>query len=78
MAVKLIPVDRAHETALGDNVSQWTVYKLIRENAISHVRVGRRVFLTEEGIEEFIRRGGTRAAVAAHLNLDAGIDRRGR
>lgn len=57
-ATKLIPVERLGETALAGAMSSWTAYRLIKQGLLPCVRVGRRVFLTEEGIEDFIRRGG--------------------
>lgn len=60
MHAKLIPVDRVHETALGYAVSPWTVYKLIKSGELECVRVGRRIYLTPEGIDRFIARGGSR------------------
>jgi excisionase family DNA binding protein len=72
MASKLIPVEKVHETALGDNVSPWTVYRLIRQGQIRAVRVGRRVFLTEEAIDEFISRGGAAVIGGQGATMDAG------
>jgi hypothetical protein len=55
---KLIPIEKLDETALAGAMSSWTAYRLIREGLLPVVRIGRRVFLTEAGINEFIARGG--------------------
>jgi len=55
---KLIPVEKLEETALAGAMSTWTAYKLIRAGLLPAVRIGRRVFLTEEGIQRFIEGGG--------------------
>lgn len=60
MAAKLIPVDRVRETELGDAVSPWTAYKLIKKGELECVRIGRRVYLTPDGIEKFIAKGGAK------------------
>jgi predicted DNA-binding transcriptional regulator AlpA len=61
---QLIPVERARKTALGGHISRAKLYSLIRSGEFPCVRIGRRVYLTEAGIEEFISKGGAgRAAV---------------
>jgi len=62
---KLIPVERIGETALGGAMCSWTAYRLIREGRLAAVRIGRKVFLTEQGIDEFIARGGAGPAERA-------------
>ena len=83
MANKLIPVERAYETALGDNVSIWTVYKLVRSGELPCVRVGRRVFLNAhaDGVTRLIRWTGSLDQVpvwsaprfAAAIGIDTGV-----
>jgi hypothetical protein len=63
MSNKLIPVEQLDQTALAGAMSVWTAYRLIRSGALPCVRVGRRVFLTEEGIARFIQGGGAGKAV---------------
>lgn len=57
--MNLIPVTRESldATAIAP-LSEWTVYRLVRSGALRHVRVGRRVYLTPEGIAEFLAAGG--------------------
>lgn len=63
MSSRLIPVEKIDETPLKGAMSAWTAYRLIRSGALPCVRVGRRVFLTEEGIAKFIEAGGAGEAV---------------
>jgi len=59
---KLIPVtdEALRNTRLGDVVRAWRVWQLIRAGELGCVRMGRRVFLTDELIEQFIARGGAK------------------
>ncbi len=53
----LIPVERKDETPLRE-LSPWVIYRLMRQGKLEHVTVGRRKFMTVDGIEKFIRGGG--------------------
>ncbi len=55
----LIPVTQAalDKTPLR-SLSLWVIYRLCRDGKLPHVKVGRRRYLTAEGIAEFMRRGG--------------------
>lgn len=53
----LIPVERKSETALRD-LSAWVIYRLCREGKLPHVKIGRRRYLTVDGIAEFLAKGG--------------------
>jgi hypothetical protein len=54
---QLIPVGDWRSTALAP-LSCATVYDLCRRGVLPCVRVGRRVFLTQDGIARFIAAGG--------------------
>lgn len=53
----LIPVERKDETALRE-LSPWVIYRLCREGKLPHVKIGRRRYLTADGIREFLAAGG--------------------
>lgn len=53
----LIPVERKDETPLR-NLSEWVVYRLMRQGKLPHVKVGRRRYLTADGIASFLAGGG--------------------
>jgi hypothetical protein len=53
----LIPVERKNETALKE-LSQWVLYRLMREGKLPHVKVGRRRYMTADGIARFLANGG--------------------
>ncbi len=56
---ELIPVTReALDKTPLRLLSEWVVYRLCRDGELPHVKVGRRRFLTANGIAEFMRRGG--------------------
>lgn len=61
---ELIPVERKDETALRE-LSHWVIYRLMRAGKLPHVKVGRRRYLTADGIAQFIAAGGEGAADAA-------------
>jgi excisionase family DNA binding protein len=42
------------------HVSPKMIYKLIDQGRLPHVRIGRRVYLTRRGIEQFILAGGSK------------------
>lgn len=54
---ELIPIERKNETPLRE-LSQWVIYRLMREGKLPHVKVGRRRYMTAEGIAAFLSRGG--------------------
>lgn len=61
---ELIPVTReALDKTPLRLLSEWVVYRLCREQKLPHVKVGRRRYLTADGIAEFVRRGGEGRAV---------------
>lgn len=35
--------------------TEWSLSKLIRERTIKHIRIGRRIFITKQAVEEFIK-----------------------
>lgn len=35
--------------------TEWSLSKLIREGKIKYIRVGRRIFITKQAIDEFIK-----------------------
>jgi hypothetical protein len=53
----LIPVERKDETPLR-SLSTWVIYRLCREGKLPHVKIGRRRYLTADGIAAFMARGG--------------------
>lgn len=53
----LIPVERKNETPLR-NLSQWVIYRLCRDGKLPHVKIGRRRYLTADGITAFMAAGG--------------------
>lgn len=53
----LIPVERKDETPLR-GLSVWVLYRLMRDGKLPHVKVGRRRYLTADGIARFIANGG--------------------
>lgn len=55
----LIPVEDKDQTALR-NLSPWVIYRLMRKGCLPHVKVGRRRYLTAEGIAQFLASGGER------------------
>lgn len=57
MPDELIPVERKDETPLKP-LSEWVIYRLMREGKLSHAKVGRRRYLTAQGIADFLARGG--------------------
>jgi hypothetical protein len=59
----LIPVERKDETPLR-NLSQWVIYRLCRQGKLPHVKIGRRRYLTVEGIAAFMARGGEQGCAA--------------
>jgi excisionase family DNA binding protein len=52
----LVPVDEAMQRLGG--ISRWTLYRLIRSGELATVTIGRRRFVTDRAIREFV----------AHLN----------
>jgi hypothetical protein len=54
---ELIPVERKNETPLKE-LSEWVIYRLMRAGTLPHVKVGRRRYLTPDGIAQFIAVGG--------------------
>lgn len=60
---ELIPVESKDATPLR-NLSTWVIYRLMRETGpdgrpkLPHVKVGRRRFLTADGIRTFLASGG--------------------
>jgi hypothetical protein len=56
----LIPVERKDETPLR-SLSIWVLYRLMREHKLPHVKVGRRRYLTADGIAKFLAAGGETA-----------------
>jgi hypothetical protein len=59
----LIPVTRAalDKTPLR-SLSEWVIYRLCREGKLQHVKVGRRRYLTADGIAAFMAHGGEQKA----------------
>lgn len=53
----LIPVEDKDKTPLRV-LSEWVIYRLCREGKLPHVKIGRRRYLTADGIAEFMARGG--------------------
>ncbi|BFH16037.1 hypothetical protein J6TS7_55940 [Paenibacillus dendritiformis] len=43
------------EAALRLRIHKDTMYKLLRENKVKHFRIGRRYFIRESALEEFIK-----------------------
>lgn len=35
--------------------TEWSLSKLIRQGKIKYIRIGRRIFITKQAVEEFIR-----------------------
>lgn len=35
--------------------TEWSLSKLIRQGKIKHIRIGRRIFITKQAVEEFIK-----------------------
>ena len=35
--------------------TEWSISKLIREGKIKYIRVGRRIFLTKQAVDEYIK-----------------------
>lgn len=35
--------------------TEWSLSKLIREGKIKYIRVGRRIFLTKQAVDEYIK-----------------------
>lgn len=35
--------------------TEWSLSKLIREGKIKHIRVGRRIFITKQAVDEYIK-----------------------
>lgn len=35
--------------------TEWSLSKLIRQGKIKYVRIGRRIFITKQAVEEFIK-----------------------
>lgn len=35
--------------------TEWSLSKLIRQSKIKHVRIGRRIFITKNAVDEFIK-----------------------
>lgn len=56
----LISVERKDETPLR-GLSQWVIYRLMRDGKLPHVKVGRRRYMTSDGIRAFLERGGEAA-----------------
>ncbi|MCX5744079.1 MAG: helix-turn-helix domain-containing protein [Proteobacteria bacterium] len=53
----LIPVEDKDQTPLRA-LTVWVIYRLMRQGKLHHVKVGRRRYLTESGIAEFLAAGG--------------------
>lgn len=54
---ELIPVENKDSTPL-TLLSEWVIYRLMREGKLPHVKVGRRRYLTADGIRAFLAGGG--------------------
>lgn len=55
----LIPVTReALDKTPLRQLSPWVIYRLCRDGKLPHVKIGRRRYLTADGIAEFLSRGG--------------------
>lgn len=54
----LISIANIRETRLGRHISPWSAYRLIRTGKLNCIRIGRRVFVTPQLIEEFFAKGG--------------------
>jgi len=54
---ELISVENKDSTPLR-NLSAWVIYRLMRQGKLPHVKVGRRRFLTADGIAAFLAKGG--------------------
>ena len=52
--LRLIPVDDIEAHVPGWPLRPWSTRALIRKGLLGHVRVGRRVFLTRELIDEYL------------------------
>ena len=35
--------------------TEWSLSKLIRQSKIKYIRIGRRIFITKQAVEEFIK-----------------------
>lgn len=35
--------------------TEWSLAKLIRDRKLKHIRIGRRIFITKQAVEEFIK-----------------------
>lgn len=54
---ELIPVERKDETPLRA-LSEWVIYRLMRDGKLPHVKVGRRRYMTIDGCAAFLASGG--------------------
>lgn len=36
--------------------TEWSLSKLIRERKIKYIKIGRRIFITKQAVEEFIKK----------------------
>ena len=62
--VALIPLDRLLAEVPDWPFSVWSTRKLIRDGKLGHVKVGSRVFVTQELLDAFVREH-TQAPVAS-------------
>lgn len=35
--------------------TEWSLSKLIRERKLKHIRIGRRIFITKQAVDQFIK-----------------------
>jgi hypothetical protein len=54
---ELIPIERKDETPLR-NLSPWVIYRLCRDGKLPNIKIGRRRYLTADGIAKFLAGGG--------------------
>ncbi len=52
---KLVTIDRVQQEFPDWPYGPWPTGRLIRLGKLAHVRVGKRVFITREGIDAFIK-----------------------
>ncbi len=55
--MQLIAVEDKDTTPLA-SLTPWVIYRLCREGKLEHVKIGRRRYLTLEGIARFLAAGG--------------------
>jgi len=57
MGDDIFSVERKSETPLKD-LSDWVIYRLMRQGKLPHVKIGRRRYMTAGGIAAFLANGG--------------------